>query len=1264
MTAPGFFCTSARARVLNFGRQILLSIFCPRQADRARDVSSSTSRNQPKRPRTFARRTMPMKPALTMTLRSFRETIAQLTLCLCGALCFAQTPPAFTAAHRLHGEARNLARFGVYTLTLRSAHVHANPYRDGANVTVTFTGTSGRALGRVFVAQGFWDGGQTYRARFSPPAEGAWRWQSASTDSGLHAQSGAFVCKGELPATHVSRRGPVREARTYPYTFAHEDGTPFFLLGDTQWSFSTSALAWPEEFQTYIDARSAQGFNYVHGVLYQIWPPGNSANEGGLPFHAHNVDRLNPGFWQAFDQRVAYMNEKGMVAGLLLAWANDAWKYFSTEEQTQRFVQYLINRYAAYNVFWIVAGEYEEAAPPGGHAAIGEYLRGHDPYQHPRTIHTINTSAKEFGEAAWHTTIYQQIFHARQVTPDRRFNKPVINSEFGYEGDQSAEEVRQDAWEILLRGGFAVYGDTNTFHASAVMSPENLASPGARFMSILKKFWTNNGTHDFNWQRFDRHEQLGPRRFLAGKRGLEYLVYSDTLGAFTVDLGELNGNVFGRWFDTRSGQWAASFGARASATFQLTPPDSGYVAYLAPRADSTPPSLAALQARALNATSALVSWQTDEPAVAYVTYGFTSAYGATQEHEGFHLKHGVVLTGLQPDTSYHLRAFAVDSTGNVASSADFVFSTRRAAGDTFALEKTVLFDSLKGRTRGERTGGRFAREGGWQVIDNDNMIVYDLGRYVTRGSFEVEVRNFDLAAQNFFTRHHLMSMFRNPWGNHHPIENTETVWDLHAGFAYRPGLKMLSWTFDQNERNTNAVLPWDKERTYRFKVVWQGRHMQFFIDDSLLVTHEQPREMELRYLFLGRDRTLSGDLITGFKHNQYPALGGPIFSNAHVQELLLPSDLIAALLDTVTIANVYANAARLAWTLSAPAVCYLEYGATSAYGERTRVLGWPAKNFSAALTNLQPAQTYHFRLAAVDAKRDTIYSLDQTFTTLRDGVYLFKPEADTFVEQAGVSAATRDYANFGFMSLIASAGREGYLRFQLEGLQQARGANDDSALAENGAALLRLHGRQSGTSGVIVRALEEAWEENEVTWRSKPQRLGKTFGAITRVTAGVWHEVRLDSLLASNGAINLALIGGGQSAVAFDSRESENAQPELIVFTRGQSANAAALADAGADSRRSFALRQHPNPFRETTRFEIVLPEAGRAVLKIYDLQGREVFSFFNEKKSPGRFTLTWNGLSQTRQELAAGIYFAVLRYDRGHGSAPQTLTQRILYLK
>ncbi len=74
----------------------------------------------------------------------------------------------------------------------------------------------------------------------------------------------------------------------------------------------------------------------------------------------------------------------------------------------------------------------------------------------------------------------------------------------------------------------------------------------------------------------------------------------------------------------------------------------------------------------------------------------------------------------------------------------------------------------------------------------------------------------------------------------------------------------------------------------------------------------------------------------------------------------------------------------------------------------------------------------------------------------------------------------------------------------------------------------------------------------------------------------------------------------------------------------------------------TFELFQNfPNPFNPETRISFTIPArtagtvSGFTSLKIYDVLGREVATLFQERKTPGSYTVAWNG-----SEYSSGIYF------------------------
>jgi hypothetical protein len=93
--------------------------------------------------------------------------------------------------------------------------------------------------------------------------------------------------------------------------------------------------------------------------------------------------------------------------------------------------------------------------------------------------------------------------------------------------------------------------------------------------------------------------------------------------------------------------------------------------------DATPPPISSVSAVLLNATAALITWITNEPADSQVSYGTTASYGTmTPLNSTLAATHRVLLTDLAPNTVYHYRVRSRDAAGNLAySTVDRSFTT-------------------------------------------------------------------------------------------------------------------------------------------------------------------------------------------------------------------------------------------------------------------------------------------------------------------------------------------------------------------------------------------------------------------------------------------------------------------------------------------------------------------------------------------------------------------------------------------------------------
>jgi hypothetical protein len=83
--------------------------------------------------------------------------------------------------------------------------------------------------------------------------------------------------------------------------------------------------------------------------------------------------------------------------------------------------------------------------------------------------------------------------------------------------------------------------------------------------------------------------------------------------------------------------------------------------------------------------------------------------------------------------------------------------------------------------------------------------------------------------------------------------------------------------------------------------------------------------------------------------------------------------------------------------------------------------------------------------------------------------------------------------------------------------------------------------------------------------------------------------------------------------------------------------------DAASSQPLSYRLDQnYPNPFNPRTDIRYEISDVGFVRLAVYDILGREVATLVNERKSPGRYSVTWDASGQ-----ASGVYFYKL--EAGH---------------
>src|ERR1017187_11036083 len=98
-----------------------------------------------------------------------------------------------------------VAKWGRFEQAFKSSVGYSNALQD-VSLTAVFTSP----LGETNEVDGFWDGGRTWRVRFSPAQPGRWKFRTVCSDganSGLPKQSGEFLCSAAIGLTRFERHG-------------------------------------------------------------------------------------------------------------------------------------------------------------------------------------------------------------------------------------------------------------------------------------------------------------------------------------------------------------------------------------------------------------------------------------------------------------------------------------------------------------------------------------------------------------------------------------------------------------------------------------------------------------------------------------------------------------------------------------------------------------------------------------------------------------------------------------------------------------------------------------------------------------------------------------------------------------------------------------------------------------------------------------------------------------------------------------------------
>ena len=414
-----------------------------------------------------------------------------------------------------------------------------------------------------------------------------------------------FFTSAQTKVTKPWENGALKVSENHRY-LQHENGTPFFWLGDTGWLLPERLNR--DEAEFYLNECSKNGYNVIQVQTINDVPAYNIYGQSSMPegFDFKNINKKGVyGYWDHMDYIIKMAEKKGIYIGMVCIWGGLVNAGQMDVKQAQAYGKFLGERYKnSPNIIWFIGGDIRGDVKTEVWETLANSIKAVDK-NHLMTYHPRGRtcSATWFNNASWLDFNMFQSGHRRygQRKGDGDYSiaenteednwrytekslamtpiKPVLDGEPVYEdipqGLHDFNEVRWNANDVRRYAYWSVFAGSfgHTYGHNSIMQfnkPGVLGSYGAKRawydcmedpgyvqMKYLKKLML----------AFPFFDRVPDQNIIAGQNGERYdraiatrgndylLVYNYTARPMQVDLSKISGarkNCW--WFNPKNGE--------------------------------------------------------------------------------------------------------------------------------------------------------------------------------------------------------------------------------------------------------------------------------------------------------------------------------------------------------------------------------------------------------------------------------------------------------------------------------------------------------------------------------------------------------------------------------------------------------------------------------------------------------------------------------------------------------------------------------------
>jgi hypothetical protein len=407
------------------------------------------------------------------------------------------------------------------------------------------------------------------------------------------------------------------------------------------------------------------------------------------------------------------------------------------------------------------------------------------------------------------------------------------------------------------------------------------------------------------------------------------------------------------------------------------------------------------------ASSATITWTTDQPASSQVNYGLTTAYGSSSPLDSSLVTaHSVTLNGLTPGTTYNFNVVSESAANLTTTSANGTFATTASS----ATPPSVGYVAAWGITKSGATVT-------WSTdVPANTQLAYGttqaLGTLTPLQSDLTNSHGVVLTGLNAGTTYYFVAQSTGANG---AIGYFSILSFTTSGTPSGAPAPVISNVAYSSITSSTALITWTTDQASTSQVNYGNASMAstatLVTSHSIALTGLTPNTP---YSFTVSSANASGVTSTS---NSYS------FTTAAASGT-------APVVSYVAFWGITSSGVSISWSTDVPSNTSVAYGTTNALGQVSPVQTALINSHGVVLTGLQPSTTYYFQAQSVDAGGNTGYSTVYSFTTIAGAPSISGVMATPGANNTATVSWTTSVPTYSYVEYGTSAGN--YNRYSVQ----------------------------------------------------------------------------------------------------------------------------------------------------------------------------------------------------------------------------------------